>query len=141
MFHDLPAPAGQVGVGTDLAKHQPTVLVVEDNDDTRFALAAVLAHEGYLALTAASGHDAIATLQQPLSPIDVVLLDVHLPDVDGTGLCARLRELYPKLPIVVCTGEADPDEVAELLELGAIRYFQKPVALQELLATVEAALG
>jgi DNA-binding response OmpR family regulator len=101
----------------------------------------VLAEEGYLALAAATGHDAAAILRTPLSSIDVVLLDVHLPDVSGTDLCARLRELYPDLPVVVCSGEADSEEIADLVRLGAIRYFRKPMAADELLSTVEAALS
>jgi DNA-binding response OmpR family regulator len=70
----------------------------------------------------------------------VVLLDVHLPDVSGISVCARLRELYPRLAVIVCTGEATPEEVAQLLHLGARRYLQKPITPDELLATVEAAL-
>jgi DNA-binding response OmpR family regulator len=99
-----------------------------------------LVREGYFVHTAATGHDAIGLLKTPLSPIDVVLLDVRLPDVSGIDLCARLREMHPHLPVVVCTGQADPTEVAELLKLGVHRYFCKPIAMDELLATVEAAL-
>jgi DNA-binding response OmpR family regulator len=79
-------------------------------------------------------------VESATEPIDVVLLDVHLPDVSGVNLCARLRELKPDLVVVVCSGEAEPQEVARLLELGVRRYFQKPVEPDELLATVEAAL-
>ena len=86
----------------------PTVLIVEDDDTTRFAMTEILVQEGYLVLTAATGHDALGMLHQPLAPIDVVLLDVHLPDVNGIELCTRLRELYPHLPVIVCTGEAEP---------------------------------
>jgi DNA-binding response OmpR family regulator len=124
-----------------LAKsHQPTVLLVEDDEPTRDAMMAILVREGYLVLTAESGRDALSLLKAPLSPIDVVLLDVHLPDISGIDLCARIRALQPGLPIVVCSGEAEPGEVAKLLELGVHRYFQKPMSLDELLATVEAAL-
>lgn len=121
-------------------KHQPTVLVVEDDETTRNIMTRILVREGYLVLTAESGHDALSFLKVPLSPIDVVLLDVHLPDVSGITLCARIRAENPDIPIVVCTGEAEPDEAARLLELGVHRYFRKPIALDELLATVEAAL-
>jgi DNA-binding response OmpR family regulator len=120
--------------------HQPTVLLVEDDELVRDAMYLTLVREGYLVHTAGSGHDAIGLLKTPLSPIDVVLLDVQLPDVSGIDLCARLREMYPDLPVVVCTGQAGPDEVAELMKLGVHRYFCKPIAMDELLATVEAAL-
>jgi DNA-binding response OmpR family regulator len=119
---------------------QPTVLVVEDNEETALAMTKILVREGYLVLTAPTGHDAMGSLREPLSPIDVVILDVHLPDVDGIELCATMRKLYPSLPVIICSGEASPLEVAKLVELGAHRYFQKPIAPDELLATVEAAL-
>jgi DNA-binding response OmpR family regulator len=124
----------------DARKHQPTILVVEDDETARDAMTRILVGEGYLVLTAESGHDALGTLRTPLSPIDVVILDVHLPDVSGIALCARIRESSPGVPIVVCTGAAEPEEGAQLLELGVHRYFRKPIAVDELLATVEAAL-
>ena len=125
-------------VGAD--QHEPTVLVVEDDDNVRFAMAALLAQEGYQVLTAATAHDALGVLRTPSSPIDVVLLDVHLPDASGLDICARLREIHPGTPVIVCTGEATPEEGAELLRLGARCYLQKPVSPDELLATVEASL-
>jgi two-component system, sensor histidine kinase ChiS len=120
--------------------HQPTVLLVEDDELVRDAMTRILVREGYMVLTASNGHDAIGQVKKPLSPIDVVLLDVHLPDINGIDLCARLREIHPTIPVVVCTGEAVPEEAAELLKLGVHRYFCKPIAVEELLATVEAAL-
>jgi DNA-binding response OmpR family regulator len=121
-------------------QYQPTVLLIEDEEVTRFAVAALLVQEGYLVLTAATGRDALGTMRQPLSPIDVVILDVHLPDASGIDVCARLRELYPGIPVIVCTGVATPEEATELLRLGVHRYLQKPVSPDELLATVEASL-
>ncbi len=118
-----------------------TVLVVEDDELVRDAMTRILVQEGYLVLTAPTGHDAIALVREPLSPIDVVLLDVHLPDVSGIDLCARIRETHPDLPVVVCTGEAGPDEAAELFRLGIRRYFCKPVSMQELVATVQASVS
>jgi two-component system, OmpR family, phosphate regulon response regulator PhoB len=120
--------------------YHPTVLIVEDDEATRFAMARVLVGQDYTVLTAATGRDAVAILSDPAGPVHVVLLDVHLPDVSGVDLCARLRESQPRLPIVVCSGEADPAEVARLLELGVKRFFWKPITPDELLATAEAAL-
>ncbi len=120
--------------------HTPTVLVVEDDETTRLAMASWLAGEGFLVLTAGSGHQAIGQLEHPLERIDVVILDVDLPDVSGVALCAKIREMNPELPVLVCTGGATPEEVARLVELGAIRYFRKPVSPDELLSAVEAVL-
>jgi DNA-binding response OmpR family regulator len=116
------------------------VLLVEDDAPLRNAMTVLLAREGYLVLTAATGRDALSTLRTPFSPVDVVLLDVGLPDISGVDLCARLRQFYPQLPVIVCSGNADPEEVGRLLRHGAHRYFQKPVSPEELLATVEATL-
>jgi two-component system, OmpR family, catabolic regulation response regulator CreB len=120
---------------------QPTILLVEDDEMVRDAMTRILVSEGYLVLAAETGHDALGILRTPLSPIDVAVLDVHLPDCSGIDLCARIREFHPTLPIVVCTGEAEPEEAARLLELGVHRYFRKPVGVDELLATVEASLA
>ncbi len=110
--------------------HQPTVLLVEDDELVRDAMCKALVRAGYLVQTAATGHDAVAILRTPLSPsgIDVVLLDIQLPDVSGIDLCARFRELQPNLPVVVCTGCTDPEENAELI---------KPIPMEELLATMQ----
>jgi len=119
---------------------QPTVLLIEDDEDIRFALARALVGEGYLVRAAPTGHDAVGIVRGEAAPLDAVLLDVDLPDVSGVDLCARLRELRPDLPVVVCSGHATGDEVARLLQMGILCYFQKPVAPAELLATVGAAL-
>lgn len=118
----------------------PTVLVVEDDEPTRMAMASWLTEEGFLVLTAANGHEAAGHLERPLAPINVAVLDVGLPDVDGISLCEKLREMYPTLPVIVCSGHAAPDEVARLMELGTSRYFRKPVDPDELLAAVFALL-
>jgi DNA-binding response OmpR family regulator len=120
--------------------HTPTVLLVEDDEATRLAMASWLAREGFLVLTAANGHEAAGHLERPLEPIDVAVLDVDLPDVDGVALCERLRQLHPQIPVLVCTGQATVEEATRLLALGARRFFRKPIEPDELLSAVEAAL-
>jgi DNA-binding response OmpR family regulator len=126
--------------GSEADLHTPTVLLVEDDEPTRLAMASWLAREGFVVLTAANGHEAAGHMERPLEPIDVAVLDVGLPDVDGVALYQRLRELYPAVPVVVCTGQATAEEAGRLLALGARRYFRKPVDPDELLSAVEAAL-
>jgi CheY-like chemotaxis protein len=122
-------------------RHQPTLLLVEDDELVRDAMTRLFVREGYLVLTAATGHDAIGLLRTPSSPIDVVLLDVGLPDVSGADLCARLRQFFPHLPVVVCTGAASQEEADELQRLGITRFLSKPIAMPELLVAVRNAIN
>ncbi len=133
-------PLGGPGGSADSEGHPPTVLVVEDDEATRLAMVSWLTGEGFAVLSAASGYEAIRHLLRPLEPIDVVLLDVGLPDVNGAILHETIKELCPFLPVVVCTGQATTEEAARMLELGAHRYLRKPVDAEELLSAVEQAL-
>ena len=103
---------------------QPTLLLVEDDELVRDAMTRLFVREGYLVLTAATGHDAIG-----------------LPDVSGADLCARLRQFFPYMPVVVCTGAASPEEAAGLRELGITHFFCKPISMPELIAAVRSALN
>lgn len=118
---------------------QPTLLLIEDDELVRDAMTRLFVREGYLVLTAATGHDAIGILRTPANAVDVVLLDVGLPDVSGADLCARLRQFFPAMPVVVCTGAASQEEADELRRLGITYFFSKPIALPELVAAVNSA--
>jgi CheY-like chemotaxis protein len=120
---------------------QPTILVVDPDDATREALNLVLVREGYFVLPAASVRDAWGMFRTPHARIDLVLLDPHLPDVSGIHLCARLRELSPTLPVMVCAQDVEPAEVAQLQQLGVRYYLRKPIAPEELVHTVKAILA
>ncbi len=74
---------------------QRTLLLVEDDELVRDAMTRLFVREGYLVLTASTGHDAIGVLRTPSSSIDVVLLDVGLPDVSGADLCAGCGSSSP----------------------------------------------
>ena len=119
---------------------QPTLLLVEDDELVRDAMTRLFVREGYLVLTAATGHDAIGLLRTPSSPIDVVLLDVGLPDVSGADLCARLRQFFPHLPVVVCTGAASQEEADMLRGLGIAHFLCKPIAMSDLIVAVRSAV-
>lgn len=122
-------------------RYQPTILVVDPDDATRDALSVVLVRAGYYVLPAASVRDAWGHFRMPDARIDLVLMDPHLPDVSGIHLCARLREMSPTLPVMVCAGEVEPAEVAQLQQLGVRYYLRKPIAFEELLHTVKAILA
>lgn len=123
------------------SRRQPTVMLVEDDELVSDAVTRILVREGYMVLTAATGHDAIGLLRTPAIRVDIVVLDIGLPDVSGTDLCARFREFFPDMPVIVCTGAAGMEEVRELRNLGIKRFFAKPIAVDELLRGVRAALA
>lgn len=117
-----------------------TVLLVEDDARIRQALTLSLADEGYQVLTAASGEDALRQLASYSElGIEVVLLDLMLPGVDGLTVCRTVRETSD-LPIIMVTARTDTRDVIAGLEAGADDYVTKPLVASELGARIRALL-
>jgi two-component system KDP operon response regulator KdpE len=118
-----------------------TVLLVEDDRALRATLRESLALEGYHVLAAASLADARAQFAQPAQrdAIDVVLLDLGLPDGSGESFLAELRAVRP-IPVIVISAHHTDDPKVRLLDAGADDYLVKPFSLPELFARVRAAL-
>ena len=113
------------------------VLVVDDEAGLRRALAINLRARGYAVSVAADGASALATASQ--EPPDVVVLDLGLPDMDGTAVIEGLRG-WTQAPIIVLSARAgEPDKVLAL-DAGADDYVTKPFGMDELLARLRAAL-
>ena len=109
-----------------------TVLVIEDDEDTRAFEEDLLAMEGYAVLGAASGQAALA--QVAAHRIDVILLDRRLPDADGIELCRRLREhVDGVVPIILVTADHSPGLEAAAREAGATTFVRKPFLPDDLL--------
>lgn len=117
---------------------RPTVLVVEDD---RFALDLAeewLSTAGYLVKTCVSGRDAESLLEH--ETVDLVVLDLGLPGLDGMELLKRIRAVGSQVGVVIVSGRtAEPDRIRGLRE-GADDYLSKPYSPGELLARVEAVL-
>ncbi|HVL85326.1 MAG TPA: response regulator transcription factor [Pseudonocardia sp.] len=111
------------------------VLLVEDDARIRQALAMALADAGCDVVGAASGEEALHRLGT--TEVDVVLLDLMLPGIDGLDVCRRLRA-EGDLPIIIVSARTDSDEVIEGLEAGADDYVTKPVVAGELAARIRA---
>jgi CheY-like chemotaxis protein len=116
--------------------HQPTVLIAMSEDQARDQLSVALASEGYLVLTARDTHDAWEQLRASFTPIDVAVVDVDL-DLSVVHLQRKIRELYPRLPVILCTSDLNHPDMTQLQGLGVAHCFVKPLALGELLATVD----
>ena len=115
----------------------PTVLVVEDDDETRAALTRELTTRGYRVSEAADGHTAM--LRWESQRPDVVLLDLGLPDIDGLDVVRRIRR-EATTPIVILSGRYEEREKVEALERGADDYVTKPFGVDELNARLRVAL-
>ena len=113
------------------------VLLVEDDDATRALIASNLAAHGYRVREAGTAADAVRAwdAQRP----DLVLLDLGLPDTDGTTVIRRVRQDGTTPILILSARETEPDKVAAL-ELGADDYVTKPFGLEELRARVAALL-
>ena len=108
------------------------VLVVEDDDAIAEPLAQGLRREGYTVTRVATGQDALEQLG-----VDVVLLDLGLPDIDGYEVCRRIRA-QASTPIIVITARGDEVDRVGGLELGADDYVVKPFGYRELVARMRA---
>jgi two-component system response regulator RegX3 len=117
--------------------NRPLVLVVDDEESYRQALAAGLNREGFAVECAGDGHEALRLFHR-IHP-DLVLLDVMLPDVSGIELCQQMRALKP-VPIIMVTARDAEVDVVLGLELGASDYVPKPFRLRELVARMRAVL-
>jgi DNA-binding response OmpR family regulator len=113
------------------------LLVVEDDETIGDALHTSLRSHGYEVRWERTGRGALAAVA---GPVDLVLLDLGLPDLDGVEVCRRLRALLPSAVLVMLTARTEEMDVVVGLEAGADDYLTKPVRLAELHARIRAHL-
>jgi DNA-binding response OmpR family regulator len=114
------------------------VLVVEDDDGIAAPLVRTLEREGYDVTRSATGADALDRLAD--GAVDLVVLDLGLPDMDGLEVCRRLRDHGSDIPVLVLTARGGELDRVVGLDVGADDYLAKPFALAELLARLRALL-
>ena len=114
------------------------LLLVEDEPGVASFIRQGLGEEGYAVTWAETGLRAIEVVEQ--QPVDLVLLDVRLPDLSGLEVCQRLRLHHPHLPVMMLTALDAVDDRVAGLRAGADDYLPKPFAFDELLARIEALL-
>ena len=119
---------------------QITLLIVEDAPFDQKLLAAMVGKLGFNFLLCSDGQEAIILLKERHSIIDLVLLDLNMPVIDGISTLGHCRSHYPHLPVVIITGSEDRDDIEQTQRWGANGFIRKPVELDELKAVIESVL-
>lgn len=114
------------------------ILVVEDDQNTRRLMEAVLRGSGYLPLTAGNGEEALEILDR--EHVDLLLVDVMMPVMDGYELTRQLRAAGMVLPILMVTAKQLPEDMKKGFLLGTDDYMVKPVDEEEMLLRIKALL-
>jgi DNA-binding response OmpR family regulator len=115
----------------------PRLLLVEDDPSIAEPLVAALRREGHDVAWAATGADGLAAAGPE---VDLVLLDLGLPDIDGLEVCRQIRSRLPEVPVLMLTARAEEVDAVVGLDAGADDYVTKPFRLAELMARIRAAL-
>ncbi|HBL16901.1 MAG: hypothetical protein A2X36_08155 [Elusimicrobia bacterium GWA2_69_24] len=116
-----------------------TILVTDDEQDMRLALMNTLEMAGYSVLDAGSGKEALERLKT--AEIDLVLLDIRLPDMDGVQILKKIKVEHPGLPVIMCTGFGSLETAVKTVQLGAADYISKPFENKDLFQRIEKALS
>jgi len=114
------------------------ILVVDDDEETVTLLREILSKEGYNVDTAADGKPALDRINSR-SP-DLVISDIHMPDLDGMGLLAELRVRHPDVPVILMTAYGSLKTAVDGLRSGAFDYLSKPFIVDDIRLVVRRAL-
>jgi DNA-binding NtrC family response regulator len=111
------------------------ILVVDDEAPIRELLESYFKRQGYQVSVAASGNEAVTLANE--NPLDVIILDIVLPDTDGLELLGNLKTTHPNLPVIIMTGIGFDEELLQEARLkGAAGYVSKTLPLEQLLMEV-----
>ncbi len=120
-----------------MTERPTTILIADDEMRMRRVVCDYLRIKGYEVLEAADGLQALAVLRE--HPVDLVLLDVMMPQMDGWEVCRRIRR-EGTLPVIMLTARTEEEDELQGFTLGADEYIAKPFSLKILLARIEAVL-
>ncbi|MCG8667776.1 MAG: EAL domain-containing protein [Pseudomonadales bacterium] len=115
-----------------------TILAVDDKLDLLSSIKSLLEVYGYRVLTASSGRDAITMIDT--HPIDTIVLDLKMPDLNGHQVMDFLKEKHPDIPVIIVSGETGFDSVTKALKAGAYDFIRKPYVAEELVNTIKHAI-
>lgn len=122
-----------------MAEEQEKILVVDDEPGVRTVLQRVLTQAGYEVVTADNGAEALDCVS--LGEVNLMLLDIKMPDISGMEVLAKITAEYPDVGVIMVTAVIDIQVAVEALKLGAYDYITKPFNRDEVVQKVRKAIG
>ena len=110
------------------------VLIVDDEESIRVSLGKLLSYEKYGTFTAPEGESALQIVSD--ERIDIVLLDIKMPGMDGLEVLGKMKEIRPELPVIIISGHGTISTAVEATKLGAFDFLEKPIDLERMLLTL-----
>lgn len=110
------------------------ILIVDDEESIRSSLEKLLSYEKFKTFTAADGRTALELVEG--ERVDIILLDVKMPGMDGLEVLQRVKDMRPDLPVVIISGHGTISTAVEATKLGAFDFIEKPIDLERLLLTI-----
>src|SRR4030042_6390345 len=117
---------------------KPSILIVDDDDVMQETLSEVLKKRGYEVFSVGSGNGAISVIKKNI--IDLILLDMRLPDVDGLEVLKKIKEFDTEILVIIMTAYSDVQTAVSAMKSGAYHYINKPFELEELQLLIEKGL-
>jgi K+-sensing histidine kinase KdpD len=119
-------------------KENETILVVDDDRDFLEIIRRILGHKGYTVETVSSAEEAVSRLKERF--YNVTILDISLPDADGTELLSKIMEMQPDIIAIMLTGHSSVQNAVQSLNCGAFAYLEKPVDPENLFSVISRGL-
>lgn len=126
---------------SEMPRAKPTILVVDDESMALVLLKRLLGEAGYQVVTAQSGFEALDLFRRQPHGVQLVLLDLTMPFMDGEETFHRLREIRADIPVILCTGFIQRNRLDRLMKDGIAGFLRKPLAPDEIVEHVRTILA
>jgi len=117
---------------------ESVVFIVDDEEGIRESLSGIFEDEGYEVITASSGEEALKILKE--QSMDLILLDVWLPGMDGMQILKEIKDLKPDIPVIMISGHGNIELAVKATRMGAYDFLEKPLSLEKVLLDAKRAL-
>lgn len=113
-----------------MSDNKKRILLVDDEENARTALAKILSREEYEVISAGNGFEALELLKNV--QVDLVITDINMPEMNGMSFLREINRLYPGINVIMVTAYGEVESYIEAMNLGAFEYINKPVRINEL---------